>query len=492
MNRILVLSSVILLILLAACGTPTVKPSVLATPVSPVAQPATPVPPTWTPTSTATLRPTSTPRPTATHTATPTSTPTATPTATPTPPFFPLAGRIMFLRERNLWAINVDGSEEELLTRNEMSEWECFSGADLASPAFGFIIYASRSPFKTDTANVIRAPIDAECSDYLLEPAGYGCESVVCRCFGFKFSPDYRKLAYVYISSDGHVENRIVDLGDHSILTYGSYGVPYDWLASGYLIFNRWHCEGTEGFYWDPDTRSIGGLGATVGGDWNPAHTAFVTTIQPYQGPKYLAGYDFEHKIGFSVPEDKKEHPSNVYGYVGSAFWAPTYDSYLYTSAVVTFTSEYNFDDPGSVGPRGIWVAYEDQVHTCLACDSAFNYDALGRVDDSVLIRKTPYSTGFDHYLDIYNLCNRADCSQAQYYLINWQTGEWSETPLTIPPTPEPAPDLAATPVYIDPSGAWSLVPGMGSVGLWRVFADGRPAEVVLVDGSKFFWISPE
>jgi len=63
---------------------------------------------------------------------------------------------------------------------------------------------------------------------------------------------------------------------------------------------------------------------------------------------------------------------------------------------------------------------------------------------------------------------------------------------LTISPTPEPAPDLAATPVYTDPSGAWSLVPGVNGAGLWRVFADGRPAELVLADGSKFFWVSPD
>ncbi len=397
----------------------------------------------------------------------------------------------MFLRERNLWAMNVDGSGVEQLTKDRALQEECYGGADLTNPAFGTVIYASRTPFETDTPHVTLAPIDAGCDDDLLEVLGYGCEFITCRCFGFKFSPDHQKLAYVYISSDRHVEDRIADLGDQAFLAYENYGVPYDWLASGHLIFSRWHCEGIEAFYWDSDTHVISYLGAPDG-DWNPAHTAFVAVARVYIAPPYLTGYDFERKIEFENPDYWKESSRNEHEYVGSAFWAPTYDSYLYTRAVLTCTSEYDFDASCSLGRREIWVANEDQVHTCLACDPVFNYDALGRVDDSVLIRKTPYSTGFDHYLDIYNLCNRADCSQAQYYLINWQTGEWTETTLTMPPNPEPAPDLTATPVFTDSSGEWSLVPGIGGVGLWRVFADGRPAETVLADGSKFFWVSPE
>ena len=479
--------SMVLIVSLAACcnkQSPDVSmvvtpPSVIPTTVSPYS----PLPQPQTPT---TISPASNP------TKISTTAPTVTPEPTPMPTL--LAGRIVFLRDGDLWAVRPDGTDLEQITFDSSfttapRAW-CPGGADLTSPVAGTVTYASRTPFEADTPNVVAAPIPEECTQPLSSSLPYGCDDIGCRCFGFLFSPDSRWLAYAYVTPHNQLETRIVDLAHKAPIVISSGMIPVKWLPTGQLILGAPHCEGVTVRYWDPDTYILTPL-ETYSGDWNPSGTAFVALVYPYQGPGYLWGYDFERKIVL-------ESVDRMQDYIGSIFWTPGYDGYVYTRATISCT--LSLADEGRqcpIGPREIWLAdAEGRHHTCIACDSAYDFDALGWVDGQLLVRRTPFKDNDDSHLDIDLLCDYyQDCDEAAYYLVDWETGEWlSSTLVAVPPTPElpSEPSLEAVPVYTTPDREWWLMPGAGGVGLWRVFADGRPPEVVVPDGTKFTWISPD
>ncbi|MCD4739387.1 MAG: hypothetical protein K8R89_09050 [Anaerolineae bacterium] len=407
---------------------------------------------------------------------------------TPTPSPVDLAGKIIFLRDGDLWAMWPDGTELEQVTFDSSftpaPRVGCPRGADLTSPVPGTVIYASRTPFETNTPNVVAAPIPEECTQPLSSPLPYGCGDIDCRCFGFLFSPDNRWLAYVYVTPRNQFETRIIDLAHKTPIAISGGMIPAKWLPTGQLILSAPHCGGATVKYWEPNTYMLTPL-ETYWGDWNPSDTAFVTCVQPYQGPKYLWGYDFERKIVL-------ESVDRMQDYVGSAFWTPGYDGYVYTRATISCTLSLTEERLCPIGPRELWLADTvGQHHTCVVCDPAYDFDVLGRVDGQLLVRRTPFQDNDDTYLDIAHLCDDyRDCEEAVYYLINWETGEWFPSTLTAVPWPS-GPSLEATPVYTEPSREWWLVLGVSDAGLWRVFADGQPSEVVIPDGTKFIWVSP-
>ncbi len=466
-----------LAVILAGCGSPA-GPSPTFSPVemaqrSPVGGTPTGLPSADSPLPT----PTSQPAPTSTFTPLPSPTPTATPT--PGPPFFPLVGRVAYVSRHGLYSVALDGSDRRRLKGREIYEppTTCFWTADVARSPSGKLLYAGREDFTTDVFRLEQVPLPEDCFEPVEEDTLFFCSDVGCRCFDFLFSPDGRKLAYTYLRDRSSTRIRVVDLATGQVDEIVSCG-PSRWLPDGRLVTTCGHCEGAAFSVWDLETGE--GQHLQMGeGLWNAAGMAFVSVVQPYMGTSYLWGYDFVHESALrSVAEGD---------FVMSVFWVPEEEGYVYTRAELE--SEMGYDEVVPIGPREVWRADAlGQNHRCLACDPAYNYDALGWVDGNFLVRELAFTGEEDTQLYFEQLCRQYDCSEARYFFMDVESGALTPATVTSAPDPYLRPDPHAEAVYTEPDGAWSLVPGRAR-GLWRIYADGRPPEIVVEEGLRFVWV---
>ncbi len=395
-------------------------------------------------------------------------------------PFYTLSNRIIYLQEGNLWALNPETLQNQQLTFDIERKGAWAVGADMHLTPEGQLIYASRTPFNTDTPQITLAAIDPRCEKPLTTPVSYGCGQIQQRCFGFRFSQEGRYLAYTLIDESKPAETRLLDLPTGKTEVIGTGEIPQRWLKTGALLLSTPHCEGRSARAWNPTTGKVIPL-ENSDGEWNKTQTAFVGIVVPYQGPPYMWGYDFE-KEQTLIPLDRSQY------YAGSVFWTPQEDGFIYTQAALACTDLQN-PDSCKLTPRQIWQTNrEGTEQTCLASDPAYNFDLLALGNGKIVVRRLPFIPHQSAPLDLQALCRNSECPQVQYYLLDLTTHTWSD-PLASQPELQNL-DLPqnSRPLYTAADGSWSLQLDEKGITLWRQYNDPRPPELI-TSGAQFFLV---
>jgi hypothetical protein len=470
--------SLALVLVGSGCGAVELVPP---TPVS--VQPAATVIPTWTPTPAPTWAPVPTPTPTGLH------------------------GRIVFVREStigkglapvsNLWAVHLDGSRLEQWTFDPGG-----IGLFYSSEPSPHLIFASATQLAVDTSKLRWIPLPERCAQRdELGPA----------CFDVMFSPTGRYVTFVMFPAPeirgcwGDLQ--VMDTTTLQVVKSVPSAGLRSWITDTVALVVWGHCEGSRVYALDLETGEMEGLGEGGAEYWSPDHTAFVTVAEPYPGPwRHIWAYDVE-KLSLIRSE---QGAGNFLE--DSPCWTPDGSRVLYTRQSLIYTDYYTV----TIGPRQVMMLDRDSGDERMVLgdvdhDYFIGWWYLGRwtctwQGDWLPVQVTSYrtvTTSIDPWGKDFAVLNCVlygqHCPDAEFLALNWRTGEmvpWEEAPLPTPtpaptptPTPTSGPDLAATPIYVDPGGAFALYPGPGGVGLWRVPAEGE--SVVLIEDGHYFVYVP-
>jgi hypothetical protein len=417
------------------------------------------------------------------------------------------SGRILFVRSESvpgdfgdkrdsLWVLDLDGGQMRPLTEDEVPGIGYHAPEDRSSA----LVFASATEVALDTERVRQVTIPEACCT---PPNPEGQEA---RLFGFRFSPSGRYLSFtVGGASCGGAGVRVLDRETGACFDIADHDRLLRWLSDERALVALEQCEyGTVSLY-DLATERSALLGPGTVVAWNRERTAFFATVSDRVGwADVLWAYNVQADAHIHEPPqgDDEARPDTVRAEYGVG-WAPDGMHLLYARRALSYT--YDLTSSAllmtTFGPLQLRVVDDlGRQDRRVVGDSAHNYFARGWDGKHVIVQRTPYQTlsvpaglidGDAVECPLYG----KECSDVEYFLLDWRTGELTPTvaPQTpaVAPSPEvAAPDLGNAPVYETPDGEFALYVGKDGEGLWRVSASGEQT-LLVEDGHHFVYVQP-
>jgi hypothetical protein len=414
-------------------------------------------------------------------------------------------GRIFFVRSEsiqsgyedhcdNLWVMNLDGSQVRQLTTDEPPGIGYYIPDDKPRA----LVFASATQVVQDTDLVQQIPIPEECQ---IPPSP---EYPNNRVFDFKFSSTGRYVSFTVGNYEcGGSVLRVLDRGTGACFTIKDNDRLIKWLSDDRALVAMKSCEyGAVSLYdlSNAQTRLLG-YGTIKG--WNQDQTAFFVTIPDRIGwEDVLWAYDvwtntFVHQSPRHVNNDQPEK-----GQTETAIgWTSDGTHLLYASRRLSYTYGLTFSLPSTTtfGPAQLYIVDNlGQNNHPLVDDLAHNYFARGQNGEQMIIQRTLYQpfsipTGPVDWNTFNCPLSGLECSDSEYFLLDWRTGEL--TPWMSPQTPTVTsvvnardPDLNSIPIYRASDSSFALYSGNDDKGLWQVSATGE--QILLVaDGHHFVYV---
>lgn len=404
-------------------------------------------------------------------------------------------GRIYFIRNGNLWAMTPDGSQVRQLTAED-------------PPGIGYyiphnqpavLIFASATQVVLDTNYVQQVLIPSDCQTPRFPERD-------ARVFDFRFSPSGRYVSFTVGNHEcGESVLRILDTQAGTCAEVEDHDMLVEWLPDDRALVAMGRCEyGTLTLY-DPATAQKKFLGYGSVGEWNQDRTAFYATIPDRIGwANVLWAYNLQADIYIRRPSrDTSTHqPDNRQAEIPVG-WTSDGTYLVYMCRMLSYTYELSGSLPSTItfGPNQLYIVDNLGQHDLVLIDDpAHNYFSLGQDGEQLLIQRTVYrpfsiSTGSVDWSRLECPLYGRECSDFEYFSLDWRTGKLA--PLHALPTPTvtpvgiAVPDLSSQPIYSAPDGSFALYPGGDGEGLWRVSASGERA-LIVADGHHFVYVEEQ